>query len=249
MTAQALPKIVSQQEWEAARAAFMVKEKEMTRARDAWRRSAAACPWCASKRTTCSMGRTARCRCWNCSKDARSSSFITSCSRPAWSGWPTPVVQAVRCSRTTSGSSQLTHLAARDVSFTLASRAPLENLLAYKKRMSWSDAVGFFGRTTLSTTTWDWSRAEGERHQVNVFLRDGNNIYRTYSTQARGSEALGNVWGFLELTPFGRQEEWEDTPKGRPQSPPYQMVDGSARSSYRHSPVWERARRGEGRRD
>jgi predicted dithiol-disulfide oxidoreductase (DUF899 family) len=55
-----------------------------------------------------------------------------------------------------------------------------------------------------------------------VFLRDGNNIYRTYSTQARGLEGVGNVWGFLDATPFGRQEEWEDTPKGRPQSAPYE---------------------------
>lgn len=63
---------------------------------------------------------------------------------------------------------------------------------------------------------------QGEDHGLSVFLRDGSDIYRTYFTRSRGVEALGSVWTFLDLTPFGRQEEWEDTPEGRPQSPPYQ---------------------------
>ena len=54
-----------------------------------------------------------------------------------------------------------------------------------------------------------------------MFLRDGEEVYRTYFTSARGVEALGSVLTFLDLTPFGRQETWEDSPEGYPQTPPY----------------------------
>jgi predicted dithiol-disulfide oxidoreductase (DUF899 family) len=56
---------------------------------------------------------------------------------------------------------------------------------------------------------------------VNVFLREGDNIYYTYYTSARGTESLGFTWGMLDLTPYGRQESWEDSPPGVPQSKPY----------------------------
>ena len=55
-----------------------------------------------------------------------------------------------------------------------------------------------------------------------MFLRDAGSIYRSYFTNGRGVEALGPVWTLLDLTPLGRQEEWEDSPEGTPQSPPYQ---------------------------
>ena len=57
---------------------------------------------------------------------------------------------------------------------------------------------------------------------MNVFLLDGDDIYYTYYTSARGTETLGSTWGLLDITPFGRQEDWEDSPAGWPQTPPYQ---------------------------
>lgn len=63
---------------------------------------------------------------------------------------------------------------------------------------------------------------KGEDHRVNVFLLDGEDIYYTYYTSARGTETLGSTWGLLDITPFGRQEDWEDSPAGWPQTPPYQ---------------------------
>ena len=50
-------------------------------------------------------------------------------------------------------------------------------------------------------------------HGTNVFLRDGDEVYRTYFIDARGDEALGSTWSFLDITPYGRQEEWR-TPRG-----------------------------------
>ncbi len=55
-----------------------------------------------------------------------------------------------------------------------------------------------------------------------VFFRDGDDVYRSYFTAARGVEALGSVWTFLDLTPLGRQENWEDSPAGYPQTKPYE---------------------------
>ena len=57
---------------------------------------------------------------------------------------------------------------------------------------------------------------------LSVFISDGGEVYRTYFTTARGVEGLGSNWTFLDLTPLGRQETWEDSPEGHPQTPPYE---------------------------
>src|SRR5438876_5835621 len=63
---------------------------------------------------------------------------------------------------------------------------------------------------------------DGESFGLSVFIRDGDDVFRTYFTTHRGVEALGSVWTFLDLTPLGRQEEWEDSPEGYPQTKPYE---------------------------
>jgi predicted dithiol-disulfide oxidoreductase (DUF899 family) len=63
---------------------------------------------------------------------------------------------------------------------------------------------------------------DGEMFGLSAFIRDGDAVYRTYFTTNRGVEALGPVWTLLDLTALGRQEEWEDSPEGTPQTPPYQ---------------------------
>jgi predicted dithiol-disulfide oxidoreductase (DUF899 family) len=72
-----------------------------------------------------------------------------------------------------------------------------------------------------------------ERHGTNVFLRDGDEVYRTYFIDARGDEALGSTWSFLDITPYGRQEEWEDSPEDWPQTPPYTW--GGWHDKYDHT--------------
>ena len=61
-----------------------------------------------------------------------------------------------------------------------------------------------------------------EYFALNVFLRDGEDVYRTYEVRGRGVETLGTIWALLDLTPLGRQEEWEDSPEGYPQEKPYE---------------------------
>ena len=63
---------------------------------------------------------------------------------------------------------------------------------------------------------------DGESFGLSVFLRDSHDVYRTYFTSGRGVEALGSVWSFLDVTPLGRQEEWEDSPAGYAQTKPYE---------------------------
>ena len=62
---------------------------------------------------------------------------------------------------------------------------------------------------------------DGEMFGLSAFLRDGEDVYRTYFTWHRGVETLRSVWTLLDLTALGRQETWEDSPEGHPQTPPY----------------------------
>jgi predicted dithiol-disulfide oxidoreductase (DUF899 family) len=111
---------------------------------------------------------------------------------------------------------ELAHLNARDTSFALVSTAPQPQIEVFKQRMGWS--IPWY-----TTVCSDFQEARGttEYFSLDVYLRDGDRVFLTYATNGRGVEALGSVWTFLDLTPLGRQEEWEETPPGRPQTPPY----------------------------
>jgi predicted dithiol-disulfide oxidoreductase (DUF899 family) len=120
------------------------------------------------------------------------------------------------------------HLHARSTTFALVSRAPIEKLEAYRKRLGWtlpwyssfeSDFNPDLG--VGPAVPQKGSDQDGESFGLSAFLRDGDHVYRTYFTTARGVEALGSVWTLLDLTPFGRQETWEDSLPGTPQTAPY----------------------------
>ena len=71
------------------------------------------------------------------------------------------------------------------------------------------------------TDSFDADFGVDEWHGHNVFFRDGERVFRTYFINSRGDEAMGTTWSYLDITPLGRQETWEDSPEGYPQSPPY----------------------------
>jgi predicted dithiol-disulfide oxidoreductase (DUF899 family) len=120
------------------------------------------------------------------------------------------------CSMFTDQIGHLAHINARDTSFALVSTAPQPQIEQFKRRMGWS--IPWY--TPVGD---DFQKARGttEYFSLDAYLRDGERVFLTYATRGRGVEALGSVWTFLDLTPMGRQEEWEDTPPGRPQTPPY----------------------------
>ena len=64
-----------------------------------------------------------------------------------------------------------------------------------------------------------------EWHGHNAFIRDGERVFRTYFINSRGDEAMGTVWSYLDMTALGRQETWEDSPEGYPQTPTVQVVE------------------------
>ena len=107
----------------------------------------------------------------------------------------------------------------RDTSFVLVSRALLGNIQHYRERMGWTtpwfSSAGSDFNVDLGLTS-----DAGETFGLSVFLRDGEDVFRAYFTNRRGTEALGSTWTFLDPTPLGRQALWEDSPQGYPQTPP-----------------------------
>ena len=140
---------------------------------------------------------------------------------PGVNGWPSAGCPGCSMYLDNLGRYVMPHLNARDASFAVVSLAPLQNIDAYRQRMQWP-VTWVSSADSSFNADFGLSTPEGENHGLSVLLRDGEQIFRTYFTQARGLETVATVWNLLDLTPFGRQEEWEDTPGGRPQSAPYQ---------------------------
>lgn len=114
----------------------------------------------------------------------------------------------------------LAHLHARDTNFVAVARAPLEKLLAYRDRMEWKlPFYSSFG--TSFNEDFGMTVDDEEHHGVSFFVRDGDRVFRTFVIFARGVENLLSTFWLLDSTVFGRQEEWEDSPAGWPQTEPY----------------------------
>jgi predicted dithiol-disulfide oxidoreductase (DUF899 family) len=214
----ALPPIVSEEEWRAKRAAFLVKEKEATKAARALAAERRRLPMARIDKRYVFQGPQGDVSLFDLFEGRRQLLLYHFMFGPGAHGWPEAGCPG--CSMFIDQVGRLDHLNARDVSFALVSIAPLEKLQAYRRRLGWtipwvSSAANDFNRDFGMTTD------RGEEHGLSVFLRDGETIYRTYFTTAVGLEGLGSLWSFLDLTPFGRQEIWEDSPPGWPQTPPF----------------------------
>lgn len=219
-TDHALPPVVSPQEWQDAFAAMLVKEKELTHARDALAAQRRRMPMTKVDNYTFEGpdGPRSLLELFDGRPQLLLYHFMYA---PSAHGWPDAGCPGCSMSLDNIGQFTLTHLAQRDVSFAVVALGPLEKIDAYRKRMQWN--VPFYS-SAKNTFNKDLgiSTEQGETHGFSVFLRDGDQIYRTYFATQRGMEPLGTLWMLLDLTPFGRQEKWEDTPAGRPQGDPYQ---------------------------
>ncbi len=108
------------------------------------------------------------------------------------------------------------HLRARDTSLVLVSPAPQAEIERYKQRMGWEHFEWF---SILDDDRFSRDFGVDEWFGLNVFIRDGDEVFHTYFVTGHPAHALGSVWSLLDLTPLGRQEDWEDSPAGYPQDP------------------------------
>jgi predicted dithiol-disulfide oxidoreductase (DUF899 family) len=205
-----LPEIVSAEEWEKTNAELIAKEKRATRERDALaaeRRRQPMTEIAGEYEFDGPQGRVKLADVF----EGRSQLILYHFWHPE-DGDP-----CRGCSMVGDQIAHPAHLNARDTTFAFVSTAPQSKIDAFKERMGWEmpwyTVVGDEFQTMRGTT---------EYFKLDVYVRDGDRVFLTYSTDGRGVETLGPVWSFLDLTPLGRQEEWEDTPEGRPQGPPYE---------------------------
>jgi predicted dithiol-disulfide oxidoreductase (DUF899 family) len=215
------PKVVSREEWVGAREILLAKEKDLTHARDALVAQRRRLPMVRIEKQYMFAGPSGKVGLVDLFEGRRQLLLYHFMFAPGVDGWPSAGCPG--CSMFTDNIGQFTpvHLKARGVSLALVSRAPIANIEAYRKRMSWPHRWVSSADNTFNVD-FGVTTPKGEFHGLSVFLRDGDDVFRTYFTTARGSEGVGNVWGFLDCTPYGRQELWEDSPPGWPQSPPYQ---------------------------
>jgi predicted dithiol-disulfide oxidoreductase (DUF899 family) len=208
------PTIVSPQEWAAARDELLVKEKAMTRARDALAAERRRMPWMAVEKDYAFAGPDGPATLSGLFAGRRQLVVYRFFFEPGVAGWPER--GCIGCSFLADQVAHLAHLNARDTTLVFVSRAPQADIERLKAQMGW--AMPWY---TL-TDDFDADFGVGEWHGTNAFVRDGDRIFRTYFVDGRGDEAMGSTWSYLDITAFGRQEEWEDSPAGYPQTPPYQ---------------------------
>ncbi len=205
--------IVSPEAWEAARQLMLVKEKALMRARDALAAERRRMPWMEVEKAYAFDGPQGTARLLDLFEGRRQLIVYRAFFEPGVFGWPDYACRG--CSLGADQVGHLAHLNARDTTLAYASRAPQPDIARLKARMGWQ--MPWY----TITDSFDADFGVAEWHGHNVFVRDGDTVFRTYFINARGDEAMGTIWSYLDATPLGRQETWEDSPEGYPQTPPY----------------------------
>ena len=208
------PPIVSEEEWEAARQGLLVKEKELTRARDALAAERRRMPWLAVEEAYEFDGPEGRTSLLDLFDGRRQLIVYRAFFEPGVRGWPEHA--CIGCSMVADQVAHPAHLNARDTALAFVSRASQADIARMKERMGWQPIPWY-----TITDDFDADFDVDEWHGTNAFIRDEERVFRTYFITARGDEALGSTWSYLDMTALGRQEEWEDSPEGYPQTPPY----------------------------
>jgi predicted dithiol-disulfide oxidoreductase (DUF899 family) len=225
-----LPDVVSREEWLAARTQLLQAEKEATRQRDALNAQRRRLPMVALDQEYLLEGPDGRVPLAALFGDKRQLIVQHVMFGPDWDA---------ACPGCTAGINELSdgmleHLRSRDTEYALVSRAPLAKLAEYAAKQGWTipwyssygTEFNYDFQATLDKgrgqLTYNYRESpeflDGEDTTevpgFSCFLRDGDELFHTYSTWARGTDIVGSTYSFLDLTAFGRSEEWEE-PKGR----------------------------------
>jgi predicted dithiol-disulfide oxidoreductase (DUF899 family) len=207
------PSIVTPSEWEAARQRLLVKEKELTRARDALAAERRRMPWLAVEKEYVFDGPAGKASLLDLFEGRRQLILYRAFFEPGVFGWPDHACAG--CSLLADQVAHVAHLNARNTTLVFVSRAPQPDIARVKTRMGWT--MPWY----TITDEFDNDFGVDEWHGTNAFIRDDGRVFRTYFINNRGDEAMGSTWSYLDITALGRQEEWEDSPEGYPQTPPY----------------------------
>ncbi len=126
---------------------------------------------------------------------------------------------------------ELSYLHSRDITYAVLCQGPYDVSVRYRDFMGW-DMPWYSAQDSLDELLV--GRQVGLFHIV-CYLRDGDRVFETYWTTGRGVEAMDNSYSLMDLTAYGRQEPWEDSPAGWPQE-----VDGHVRIDGRPISQWPR---------
>ena len=207
------PQIVSREEWLAAHTNLLAKEKQLTRQRDALAAERRRMPWLAVEKRYEFEGPKGRASLLDLFDGRRQLIVYRAFLEPGVFGWPEHACRG--CSLVADQVAHLAHLNTRDTTLAYVSRAPKADIVRLKAQMGWE--MPWY----TMTDTFDVDFGVDQWHGHNAFFREGDRVYRTYMINSRGDEAMGSVWSYLDMTALGRQETWEDSPEGYPQSRPY----------------------------
>lgn len=226
-----LPEIVSREEWVAARRRLLTQEKELTKARDELSANRRRLPMVEIDKEYVFEGPDGRATLLDLFEGRRQLIVDHFMFDPEWEEG------CSSCSGRVDQYGNLEHLHNRQTTVAVVSRAPLAKIQRFKARKGWTfpwyssfgsdfnydfhvtldpgvTPVEYNYKTPAELAAMGYPDIRGELHGTSVFLRDGDRVFHTYSTYARGTEQVGGTHYYLDMTALGRQEDWEE-PRGR----------------------------------
>lgn len=233
------PNVVGKDEWLTARKTLLEHEKELTKQRDRINAERRRLPMVKLEKEYTFEGANGSVKLVDLFEERTQLIIYHFMFAPEWEKG------CMGCTGFVNSLGDLSMLNDRDTTFVLVSRAPLPKLEAYKQLKGWSlPWYSSFGSDfnydfhvtldeTIAPTEYNYrDKAElerlngpnviqGESHGLSVFFRLGDDVFHTYSTYARSVESLTDAYSLLDMTPYGRQEDFEDSPPGYPQKPTY----------------------------
>jgi len=236
----AMPKIVSRDQWLAERKELLAHEKELTRHHDHVNAERRRLPMVKIEKDYVFDGPSGKLSLHELFEGRRQLIVYHFMFDPAWDKG------CSGCTGFVDALGDLSLLNKRDTTFVVVSRAPLAKLEAYKTEKGWNiDWLSSFGsdfnydfhvtldpkvapaeynyrtKAEMAAAVGHSVLMEGEEHGLSVFFRLDEDVFHTYSVYARGTESLTDSYRLLDTTPYGRQQDFEDSPPGWPQKPTY----------------------------